>query len=79
MLREWKDGVPRGGYRGVATIRWEAARIFIAPSPSFRPPDPNAEKGDAKTDATGALIRKRDRKAAMGLPGMHLRDSSAMR
>ena len=67
MLREWKDGVPRGGYHGVVTVRWEAARIFIAPSPDYRPPDPHSDAGGSGTDATGALVRRKDRKAAMGM------------
>ncbi|KAK9802802.1 hypothetical protein WJX73_008081 [Symbiochloris irregularis] len=67
MLREWKDGIPRGAYRGVVTVRQGNARIFIAPSSKFKPPDPNAVKSAVKTDSTGALVRKRDRKAAMGL------------
>lgn len=67
MLREWKDGIPRGGYHGVVSIRLGQARIFIAPSPTFRPPDPTTEGAGTRTDATGALVRRKDRKAAMNL------------
>lgn len=67
MLREWKDGVPRGAYHGIVTIRFQSARIFIAPSPNFRPTDPDADHTTGVTDSTGALIRKRDRHAAMGM------------
>lgn len=36
MMREWKDGIPRGSYRGVVTLRTsQGGLLFLAPSPSF--------------------------------------------
>ncbi|KAK9868373.1 hypothetical protein WJX84_008202 [Apatococcus fuscideae] len=63
MLREWKDGVPRGGYRGVVTIHSNEATILIAPSDLFVPPPSTQPKDDppSKVDATGALVRSGDK------------------
>ena len=73
MMREWKDGVPRGAYHGVVTSRSEAARIFIVPSPQIASSDPDTDAQAGKTDASGRLKRKTDRKAAMGLGQPRLR------
>ncbi|KAK9812907.1 hypothetical protein WJX72_005613 [[Myrmecia] bisecta] len=60
MLREWKDGVPRAAYKGVVTVFIEQARIFIGPSPSFKPPKLiDLSDKPVLVDQTGALLRGR--------------------
>uniref|UniRef100_A0A7S1SHF8 Alpha-1,3-mannosyl-glycoprotein 2-beta-N-acetylglucosaminyltransferase n=1 Tax=Tetraselmis chuii TaxID=63592 RepID=A0A7S1SHF8_9CHLO len=54
MLREWKDGVPRGAYKGVVPVRFNKARIFIAPAEGFKP----EERITGKVDASGALVKQ---------------------
>uniref|UniRef100_A0A061QS26 Alpha-1,3-mannosyl-glycoprotein 2-beta-N-acetylglucosaminyltransferase n=2 Tax=Tetraselmis sp. GSL018 TaxID=582737 RepID=A0A061QS26_9CHLO len=55
MLREWKDGVPRGAYEGVVPIRFNKAHIFIMPKPNFRP----TARLTGQVDQTGALVKKK--------------------
>ncbi|KAI3434434.1 hypothetical protein D9Q98_002511 [Chlorella vulgaris] len=68
MLREWRDGVPRGAYRGVVAIRNAAgARILLAPTPdvdfSAARYNPDVKQ---RLDSTGAVIRKRPPVARTG-------------
>ncbi|KAL4450561.1 hypothetical protein ABPG77_000917 [Micractinium sp. CCAP 211/92] len=61
MLREWRDGVPRGAYRGVVAVRnAKGARIFLAPTADV---DFNAlvvvpPGMELRVDSTGALVRR---------------------
>lgn len=56
-----QDGVPRGGYKGVVTIRWEKARLLLAPSPNFHAVVIENNATLVKVDATGAIVRGKRR------------------
>ena len=55
-----QDGIPRGSYKGVVTVYYNEAKIFLAKSPEFKGPDPSTG-GVVRTDRTGALIRRKKR------------------
>lgn len=55
MLKEWKDGIPRGAYHMVVTIMYKNARIFIAPAPDFKHAVPKGAR--IVVDSTGAVKR----------------------
>eukprot|EP01026_Neomeris_dumetosa_P073550 TRINITY_DN7582_c0_g1_i3.p1 TRINITY_DN7582_c0_g1~~TRINITY_DN7582_c0_g1_i3.p1 ORF type:complete len:551 (+),score=89.84 TRINITY_DN7582_c0_g1_i3:831-2483(+) len=59
MLREWKDGVPRGAYNGIVSVRYEDARIFLAPGPDFQATAQVPEGVRVVVDQTGAVVRKK--------------------
>lgn len=57
MLLEWRNGVPRGAYKGVVSIRWGEARVFFEPSPNYVEPELHSEQY-VYVDANGAILRK---------------------
>lgn len=70
MLREWRDGVPRGAYRGVVAVRnTHGARIFLAPTADvdFNAPVVVPPGMELRVDSTGALVRRRTRSPKGGL------------
>ncbi|KAL4439675.1 hypothetical protein ABPG75_002676 [Micractinium tetrahymenae] len=70
MLREWRDGVPRGAYHGVVAVRnAKGARIFVAPTADvdFNAPVVVPPGMELRVDSTGALVRRRARTPAGGL------------
>eukprot|EP00873_Tetraselmis_striata_P034777 jgi/Tetstr1/455041/TSEL_041897.t1 len=64
MLREWKDGVPRGAYKGVVPVRFNKARIFIAPEEGFQA----EERITGMVDGTGALVKRKPGASGPGRP-----------
>lgn len=60
-----QDGIPRGGYRGIVSVTLGAAKIYLAPSSDFKS-QLNSSTADFKVDATGALVRRKQRRRAVG-------------
>lgn len=56
MLPDWKDGVPRGAFRGVVTLHVGDARLFLAPAPGF---DPTTGGGGPEGRQTGKMLSRR--------------------
>mmetsp|Transcript_38036 Transcript_38036/g.107451 ORF Transcript_38036/g.107451 Transcript_38036/m.107451 type:complete len:572 (+) Transcript_38036:324-2039(+) len=54
MLREWKNGIPRGAYEGVVPVRWKKAHIFISPEQTFKAID----RETGRVNSEGALIAR---------------------